>query len=240
VKPRYHMHFNPSGDLRTAAWDCEADVFYEKHRNTAEDWVEEYQPYEDTSVFVVITDSEGRAVAVSRTIHPGDPGLKTLVDISLPPWNVEGERSARAAGLDLSSTWDVATIAVRTGVERPGYLMMALLHGLVLTARANRVSYITMILDKRIHRLLHAMGLPNNPLPGTGPAPYAGLPSAVPAWSNIAAMLDYQRHANPEGFRLVSQGLGLDDMTVPAQATFALHTSDVPARPVIRSVLEVA
>jgi hypothetical protein len=153
----------------------------------------------------------------------------------LPPWNVDGERSARAAGINLDSVWDVATIAVRKGAGRSGYLTMALLHGLVLTSRANRVDYITMILDGRARRLLNVMGLPNNSLPGTYPAPYAGLPNAVPAWSNIAVMLDHQRVANPEGYRLVAQGVGLDDMSVPATSTFLLEpgfdTRGVTANP---------
>jgi hypothetical protein len=229
------MHFNPEGSLYEAARDCEIDVFYAEHHNTPGEWAEEYDPYEATSTFLAITDDDGRAVAVSRLIRPGGPGLKTLVDISLPPWNVDGERSARAAGINLDSVWDVATIAVRKGAGRSGYLTMALLHGLVLTSRANRVDYITMILDGRARRLLNVMGLPNNSLPGTYPAPYAGLPNAVPAWSNIAVMLDHQRVANPEGYRLVAQGVGLDDMSVPATSTFLLEpgfdTRGVTANP---------
>ncbi|CAN5588488.1 hypothetical protein BH10ACT8_BH10ACT8_10610 [soil metagenome] len=239
MSTRYRMHFNPLDDVHAAARDCEIDVFYEEHHNTPGEWAVEYQDYESTSTFIAITDSDGRAVAVSRLIRPGGPGLKTLVDISQPPWSVDGERSARAAGVDLDSTWDVATIAVRKGAGRSGYLTMALLHGLVLTARANNVHYITMILDGRARRLLNVMGLPNNPLPGTHPAPYAGLPSAVPAWSNIAVMLDHQRIANPEGYRLVAQGVGLDDMTVPDVTAFRLGAS--VADPLGRSrVLEVA
>lgn len=230
MSTRFQMHVHPDGDVLAEARQCEMDVFYEEHQNTPGEWAVEYRDYEATSTFLSITDTDGRAVAVSRLIRPGGPGLKTLVDISQPPWSVDGERSARAAGIDLDAAWDVATIAVRKGAGRSGYLTMALLHGLVLTARANRVSYITMILDGRARRLLNVMGLPNNPMPGTHPAPYAGLPNAVPAWSDIAVMLDHQRVANPEGYRLVAQGIGLDDMTVPATTAFALGAT-VAGRP---------
>jgi hypothetical protein len=221
------MYFNPDGALLQATLACELSVFQEQYGNTADEWRTEYEPYEPTSSYVSITDRDGVPVAVSRLVRPGAPGLKTLVDVGLPPWGVNGERSVRAAGVDPARTWDVATIGVRRGAGRAGYLTMALLHGLVLTSRANRVEYITMILDQRARRLLHAMGLPNNILPGTRPAPYAGLPQAVPAWSNIAVMLDQQRELNPEGYRLVALGVGLDDMAVPPVSEFSLER--VPA-----------
>lgn len=220
VALRYTMRFDPAGERDVAARQCEQDVFYAEHQNGPEEWALEYNPYQATSTFLAISDQAGSAVAVARLIRPGAPGLKTLVDVTLPPWEIDGERSARAAGLDLAATWDVATIAVRRGAGRSGYLTLALLHGLVLASRANRVDYITMILDVRARRLLHVMGLPTNVLPGTGPAPYAGLAAAVPAWSDIARMLDQQRVRNLEGFRLVSHGMGLDDMDVPDVAAF--------------------
>jgi hypothetical protein len=55
----------------------------------------------------------------------------------------------------------------------------------------------------------------------------------------MTAMLDHQRIANPEGYRLVAQGVGLDDMTVPDVTAFRLGAS--VADPLGRSrVLEVA
>lgn len=222
VALRYRMRFDPTGEHDVAARQCERDVFYAEHQNGPAEWAIEYEPYQATSTFLAISDDTGLAVAVARLIRPGTAGLKTLVDVTLPPWEIDGERSARAAGVDLGATWDVATIAVRRGAGRSGYLTLALLHGLVLASRANRVDCITMILDVRARRLLHVLGLPTNVLPGTGPAPYAGLAAAVPAWSHIARMLDQQRVRNPEGYRLVSGGMGLTDMEVPDVAAFRL------------------
>ena len=48
-------------------------------------------------------------------IRWGEPGLKTLDDLSREPWRVDGMRPARAAGIDPATTWDIATLGVRSG-----------------------------------------------------------------------------------------------------------------------------
>jgi hypothetical protein len=235
---RYRMHFNPTGELRADAWECEASVFYDEYHNTTEEWRNEYEPYESASFFTSITDLDGRTIAASRIIQPGPAGNKTLVDITHAPWEVDGLRSARSVGLDVENSWDIATLAVRKGSARSGYLTLALLHGMIQASFVSHIDWVTMILDARARRLLHAIGLPNNILPGTRPASYAGLAGATPAWANLAVMLDNQRRMNPEGYRLIAQGIGLDDMELPP--SFDLRAP--VAQPVSRepAVLEVA
>src|SRR4051794_19204791 len=78
------LEFDPKGERRGAAHDCEAEVFLKSFGNTVEQMAEEYGPYEDTSVFVSITDPNGTVVAAARLITPGPIGLKTLNDLARP------------------------------------------------------------------------------------------------------------------------------------------------------------
>jgi hypothetical protein len=236
---RYRMHFNPTGELRAAAWECEASVFYDEYHNTTEEWRDEYEPYESASFFTSITDLDGRTIAASRIIQYGPAGNKTLVDISHKPWEVDGVRSAHSVGMDIENCWDVATLAVRKGAARSGYLTLALLHGMIQASFVSQIDWMTMILDARARRLLHAIGLPNSILPGTRPASYAGLSGATPAWANVSVMLDNQRRMNPEGYRLVAQGIGLDDMELPSSFDLTATPEPVPVR-TTSGVLEVA
>src|SRR6476646_7922731 len=108
----FTLHFDPEGDVLDAARDCEASVFLQQYGNTAQQWAEEYGPYDPSSAFIAITDAQGDAVAAMRLILPGPLGLKTLADVARPPWNLDGARVARAAGMITTRTWDVATLAV--------------------------------------------------------------------------------------------------------------------------------
>lgn len=214
---------DPRGDELTAARDCEAAVFLASYGNTSEQWADEYGAYERRSVYVVVLDADGLGVGAARMILPGLEPVKSLADVSRQPWNVDGSRSARAAGLDLRYTWDVATIAVRSGSGRGGLVACALYHGLIETLRANLARWIVMIMDRRARRLLDVAGLRTNPLPGTGPGEYLGSSSSTPLWANLAVMMDGQRSLNPEAHRLISMGVGLDGVQVPGRGQFALR-----------------
>src|SRR4051794_31376719 len=105
--------FDPVGDELEAALRCESQVFLDAYGNTPEEFDVEYGPYETSTGYMAVFQEDGEAVAAARFIAPGAAGLKTLNDVSRPPWEVDGLRSARAAGVDPTRTWDVATIAVR-------------------------------------------------------------------------------------------------------------------------------
>jgi hypothetical protein len=220
----FQLHFDPSGELLAAASACEADVFSRAYGNTRQELDEEYGPYEDASAFIALSDSGGEVVAACRLIVPSQAGLKSLRDTARPPWLVDGNRSARAAGLDLASTLDIATIGVRPGLRGAGLLAaIALYHAIVMATRANNLPYVVMIMDERARRLLTSIGCATQALPGTGPGPYLGSPASTPLWANVPNMMDRQRRTNPEGYRLVSQGVGLDGISVPALSAFVLR-----------------
>jgi hypothetical protein len=217
------FHFNPTGAVLDSALDCEAEVFLAHYGNTEEQLLAEYGQYDSASVFMALANHDNHVIAASRLIVPGPAGLKTLNDTSRAPWSVDGYRSARAAGIDVARTWDVATIAVRSGIgARRLFASAALYHGLVLSARMNDIRAIIMTVDERVRSLLTGSGLITSALPGTGPAPYLGSTSSTPVYAHCAAMLDTQRRINPEGARLIADGVGLDGIAVPDNTAFRI------------------
>ena len=189
--------------------------------NTGGELEAEYAPYAGATTFLVLADARGRVLGEVRLLMPSPAGLKTLDDIGSPPWGVDGRRAARAARMDLSSTWEVATMGIRPGLGAGGVQhALALYHGLVLVARANEVTGTVAILDQRVRSLLDAVGLVYPAIPGTAPAPYLGSPSSVPVFADFATMLDVQRRRAPEAHRLIALGIGLDGIAVPELAHF--------------------
>lgn len=218
---------DPTGAELAAALECEEEVFWQTYRNTREEFEVEYGPYAADTGFMTVLEGSGRAVATARFIAQGPAGLKTLNDVGRPPWGVDGERSARAAGVDPARTWDVATIAVRSGAGRGGLCAAALYHGIVTAAFANDIDFIVMIMDAHARRLLSAVGLHTQALPGTGTGEYLGSSSSTPLWGNLQAMFEHQRQHDPEAYRLIFQGIGLDGMSLPTDWTW--HGRSGPA-----------
>ncbi|WP_250445799.1 hypothetical protein [Actinotalea sp. C106] len=221
----YSMHFAPEGELLESARECEAEVFLRWYGNTREQLVEEYGPYDDASAFLAIADQGGDVVGAVRLLAPGGrAGLKTLTDVAAPPWSVPGARVASAAGLDLGSTWEIATLGVRRQDRADGLrLSLALYHGLIAVCRANGMSSFVAVLDERVRRLLHSVGLLTQVLPGTSTAPYLGSAASTPVFARCAPVLDNQRQQFPDAYRLVTLGVGLDGVTVPPAEAFRLH-----------------
>ncbi len=218
---------DPVGDELRAALECEAEVFLQTYGNTVEQLAEEYGPYADATGFMTLLDEDGRALATTRFITPGPAGLKTLNDTGRPPWNVDGKRSARAAGIDVSRTWDIATVSVRRSA-RGGLAAAALYHGVAAAGLANAVESIVMIVDARARRLFSASGMETRTLPGTAEGDYLGSPRSTPAWADLREMFDQQRRRNPDAYRLIYQGIGLDGISLPTDWTRDRH--DLPSR----------
>jgi len=218
------LHVNPTGALLEAARDCEADVFWRWYGNTREEIDLEYGPYEDASVFLAVTDSDGDVVAAMRLLRPGgEAGLKTLHDIGGAPWYADGARAAAAAGLTLTSTWEVATVSSRRRLGSQGLRhSFALYHALGAIARVNAMTDFVAVLDDRVRRLLDSVGLVTRPIPGTRPGPYLGSPSSTPVFANVNTMLRAQRRDHPESFALVTVGTGLDGVAVPPDSEFRI------------------
>lgn len=212
--------FDPVGEELAAALSCEAQVFLEAYGNTPEEFDVEYGPYEAATGFMTVLKDDGEAVATARFIAPGPAGLKTLNDVGRPPWQVDGLRSARAAGVDPSRTWDVATIAVRRGQGRGGLCAAALYHGIVAAAFANEIEYIVMIMDSHARQLLTSLDMQTQALPGTKTGEYLGSESSTPLWANLHRMFERQRQDSPDAYRLIFQGMGLDGIALPTDWTW--------------------
>lgn len=215
------LHFNPVGDLLEAARECEAEIFQRWYGNSRAQLDEEYGPYEHASAFIVLCD-ETDVVGVTRVTKPSELGLKTLADVGNSPWQVAPGRAMAAAGLDPDSTWDVATIGVRSGCGLAGrQCAAALYHGLVLTGRVNEVRAMVAILDERVRGMLESAGLSMHALPGTRPMAYLGSAASTPVYGELSVMLDRQRRLAPDAYRLVTLGVGLNGVSVPPPEAFA-------------------
>jgi hypothetical protein len=221
------MHFQVADRLLESALDCEAEVFLRWFGNTAAQLADEYGPYADSTVFLVVADRHDHVVGAVRLLAPGGrAGLKTLVDVAEPPWRVDGEASAAAVGIDLSSTWEVATLGVRrTSDADRVQLALALYHGLMTIAQVNRMSSFVAVLDERVRRLLSSVGIITHPLPGTSTAPYLGSGASTPVYCHFGPMLENQRLRFPDAYRLVTLGIGLDGVSVPSRESFRLDRS---------------
>ncbi|MGN6606983.1 MAG: hypothetical protein ACTHMS_08260 [Jatrophihabitans sp.] len=171
-------------------------------------------------------DGRGTATATLRFIAPGPAGLKTLNDAARRPWQVDGLRSARAAGIDPARTWDVATIAVRRGRGSGGLMAAALYHGLFRATQANDAPWIVMMMDERARRLLHAAGVGTRALPGTRPGDYLGSPNTTPLWGHLPTLAEAQRRDNVEQYRLLNLGVGLDGVTLPIDWVWTRRGAD--------------
>jgi hypothetical protein len=215
--------FNPQGDLRRAAQACEEDVFAARYGNSAAQMAEEYGPYDAASVFVAVADDQNDVVAAARLIVPNPAGLKTIVDLGRPPWNLDGPRSAEAAGLDLTETWDIASIAVKnTSVASPKQPGLALWYGIFAAPRANQARAVVAILDTRVRRLMNLMGLLSYPLPATTPGPYLGSAESVPAYGFLQELLADQGRLAPKLHHTLGRGEGLSDVEIPKPEAFSL------------------
>jgi hypothetical protein len=233
--PVFQMRFNPVGEQLAAALDCEAAVFLKTYGNTPEQLAEEYGPYAAASVFIGIYEPGGDAVGAVRLIRPNPLGLKTLHDVSRPPWSLDVPRMARAARLDLDRTWDFTTLGARRGLRRWSTLISAgLFHGLVQAVRANDIASAVMMIDERVRGLLALAGMTGQTMPGAQTTSYMGSARCTPVYEHCQQAFDRQRLNNPDGYRLFMQGIGLDGIQVPTPAEFRLQpaaSTDSPPAP---------
>jgi hypothetical protein len=234
---RLRLLFRPEGELLQRARACEAEVFLRAYGNTEADFAAEYGPYDAASHFIALADGDDEIVAACRLISPSPAGLKTVNDVSRPPWGVDGERAVRAAGADPDLTWDVATIAVRQRRGLTPLASAALYHGLVLATRANAVRWIVMMLDERARRLLAIAGFVARPIPGTTTAEYLGSAATTPLVGDVATMIDNQRRGNPDAYRLMSLGAGLEGFEIPPLENWIVTDSNRGLSPDVRQGL---
>jgi hypothetical protein len=233
----FQLLFQPEPELRTAAFAHEAKVFETTYRVPYDFHVAEFAPYEDQSAFLVVVDEEQQVRATMRLVTPGPVGLKTLVEAARDPWFIDAGRSAAVVGIDPERTWDVATLAVGRGLGRHRLAVTAALyHGLTIAALQNRVASLLMTVDERVRGILQQyFGLYTTALPGATPKPFEGSPASTPVFGHCAQMLDQQRRLSPEAYRLITQGIGLEAVAIPAAEHF-----DMLERALVETVPELA
>jgi hypothetical protein len=212
----FRVVFQPSDEIRAAAFAREAHIFGVTYKVPYDDHVLEFAPYESASRFVVVLDRADEVVGVMRLITPGPAGLKTIVEAGGEPWRIDGMRAALAAGVDPDRTWDVASLGVVKGIGRHRFAVTAsMYHTLAMAARRNRVRSLLMTVDERVRSILQVAGLFTIALPGATPGPFCGSPASTPVYGHCAEMLGTQRRVNPDAYRLITQGVGLDEVAFP-------------------------
>jgi hypothetical protein len=234
------LHFDPVGSLLQATLDCENDVFCERYGEDRTALEGYHAPYAGSSTFLSLADADGHVVAMSRLVYPSPAGLITLVDIEADPWNADAATSFAQTGLDPARTWDVSAVCVRKSSSgQTALLAAAIYHGLIKTMRANHVDGFLAVLDARVHRILNMLGVVMHPLPGVETKPYWGSPATMPAYARFPQVIDGQRRMSPDAYRLVTLGVGLDGIRVPADDAFVLHrprSVQLPERPAARAI----
>jgi hypothetical protein len=219
----------PNPALRAQAFELEARTFGVRYGVPYDAHVVEFLPYESASEFLVVVDDCDQVVAAMRLITPGPAGLKTLVEAAKAPWCIDAMRGAAAVGVDPQRTWDVGTLAAAPGLGQHRFAVTAALyHGLTLAAGRNRVKSLLMTVDERVRGILQTFGLYTSALPNAKPAPFEGSPASTPVYGHCAQMLDTQRRVNPEAYRLVTQGVGLEGVHIPLAEEFALGRAPEP------------
>jgi hypothetical protein len=153
------------------------------------------RPYDSSSILLAVTDAAGRLCGAARLILPGPAGLKSLDD-------PRTERAARLFGVDAGWSWDLASFTVRPGTD--GRVAAALCHGIVQALRVNRVRALAATLGEHARLIFAAAGLLPDQVPGA---------TAEIRCARVSELLDEQRRTNPDGYRLISQGAGLESTT---------------------------
>jgi hypothetical protein len=215
--------FGVRGEQREAALQCEADVFGHWYGNSREQLAEAYEEFEPETEFLTVLDEHDEAVAAARIIASRSGRLKTLEDVQRPPWSLHLDDVVGHTGVVLDSCWDIATLGVRPQLRSRGlYAAAALYHGLIAATRVNLVRSVVAILDDRVRSVLGSVSLDLRPIPGAGSADYLGSANSTPVFGHCADMVDRQRRTNPEAYRFVTQGIGLDMVELGAEEDFRL------------------
>lgn len=212
-------------DVAEEARRCEADSLSVTYGLTRAFLDTAFQRYEENSAFLTISDDDGIVAAAARVITPGPAGLVSFHDMATEGWGVDGHVLARQAGLDLTTTWDMASFCRRPDTPGGNRRALAMVRGLSLAMQANGATVLVGILNESVRSYLAMYGLVFTTLPGIpGEAtrPYTGSTASTPVFARHGDFLDTAREVNPEGYRLVALGMGMDDISVPPLSEFVL------------------
>jgi hypothetical protein len=179
--------------LADVARTVERQVFEESFGNDATEMADEYERYEQDSLFFVVLDRQaGLPAGAARVI---DGGGKTLDDA---PALIGVGRDTIVALHELRSgrIWDFATLAVPPAYRgRSSLAVSTLLYRTFLNAghRAG-VRHLLAMLDHRAHRNLMLVGAPFVPIAGSEPFDYLGSPSTRALYVPFGDLVPSIRH----------------------------------------------
>ena len=198
------------------ARQVEQDVFLEFFDNTVDMLADEYGPYEDTSTFLCVIDHQRRVPAgMIRIIRPSPAGFKTLHDLD-SIWGLPTSQLARPTGigLDPSSLWDLATLAVAReyrSAASSGLVSMALYQALNMLGHAQGIRWAVAVMDMVVLDLINsAWHRPFAGIPGADPRRYLDSPASRPVYCDV---VDYRMRLaflDPPTHAILFEGRGLE------------------------------
>jgi hypothetical protein len=181
------------------ARQVERAVFEDSWGNDAATMKKEYGPYDESSIFFMVVDTEEKVPAgVVRMIRNSPLGLKTIVDLDdiikspIAPIAIPVDDVMRHHGIDdLDRCWDGATAAVPRKYRRKLATMhVQLLRMLVLGAMRENIQHFVSVLDAPVVRAARdVLGLPLLPLVDTPPFTHMDAPNNQAVYAHIPSLL---------------------------------------------------
>lgn len=174
------------------ARSVEFDVFREAFGDGPELMDQEYQNYEQHSVFFLVIDREDCCAAGAlRIIKNSNAGLKTLADISHAPLSITLENFISYYKIDnMDACWDIATAVVLKKYRAHAYKLKVsiyLYHILYKQSIKNNIHHHVSIMDKHIHtHLTRILAMPYTPIMNSSCFSYLGSESSLAVYGKTS------------------------------------------------------
>jgi hypothetical protein len=195
--------------------EIERSVFMEYFGNSPELLQEEYQPYDEGSVFIVVLDHLLRQPAgAMRLLVPGTPS-KSLHDIARV-WDPDPTSvvARSCPTFDPERCWDIATLAVMPGYRRSstaGLISLAMYQSVGVLSQEHGIDWLIAILDvvvlDLIQTLLRGAFTPFDRLE---PRNYLDSPSSLPVFLDLVEQRRRIALVDPDLYERFTFGGGLD------------------------------
>jgi len=199
----------------------ERDVFGDVFDNSEELLAAEYDPYDASSIFIIVVDHRRRVAAgVMRLVLPGPAGLKSLDDAGRL-WDRRGDDLVRNAGLDPAGSliWDLATLAVAKdyrGAAARGLVSLALWQAVGVMAQRCGADMLVAIIDLPVYRLLQLkLRGAFTVFEGLTAQPYLDSPASVAVWCAFSAWRDRLAASDAVMYAVMVEGKGLESAVAP-------------------------
>jgi hypothetical protein len=202
----------PAAELGRAV---ERSVFMEYFGNSPKLLTEEYQPYDDGSVFIVVIDHVLRQPAgAMRLLLPGTPS-KSLYDIRRVWEQDPAEVIARSCPhFDADRSWDIATLAVMPGYRRSstaGLISLAMYQAVGVLSHEHGIDWLVAILDVVVLDLIQTLlRRAFTPFDHLEPRNYLDSPSSLPVYLDLVEQRRRIALIDPDLYERFTFGGGLE------------------------------